>query len=229
MLHWLLLSLAFAGDATASGSEVTVAEGPGAAVRSAEPEPPDWNAEPYWDKGLNVGGIAVNGGFSLQAFAGIEGGFRYKYAHAPHWAGRTRLALSGVYSLSSGSWGGGVALGSFLGPDTKRFLYQVGPDLYFDGYGTPFSGDYHLPWSPGVRIQNSLLIKVVDYSGLLLGASPGFVLDPDRRNEAVYPFHDLNLLAAIQVRADFASFTVGWQRSYNGAGIIDGLILSGGF
>jgi hypothetical protein len=195
---------------------------------SSEPVETVWQAEPYWNKSVRFGGVLVNGGSSLQTIGGIEAGYRYRWPAPPNWTGRTRADVTGIYSLTSGSWGGGVAIGSFIGPDTKRVLYQVGPDLYFDGYGTPGSFDYYLPRSPGVRILNQALFKIVDYSGIVLAANPGWVLDPDRRNELVYPLHDLTLVAALQIRSDWAAFTVGWQRQYSGAGIIDGLILSGG-
>lgn len=188
-----------------------------------------WEVGPYWDRGLRFGGVSIGGASSLQAIAGVEGGLQYRWSAPPRWTGRTRVALTGIYSLSSGSTGGGVALGSFIGPDGKRVRVQTGPDLWFDGYGTRSSLDYHLPWSPGVSWMNHALVKVVDQSGLLFGAHPGWVVVPERQSRNLPTWvHELTLFAGVHARLDVFSVTVGYQRAWTGAGVIDGIVLSGG-
>jgi hypothetical protein len=196
------------------------------------PKHDGWLGEPYWDRTVRLGGIVVEGTPVLQAIGGLEGGYKYRYGQPPFWTGRTRAALTVIYGVNTGSYGGGVAIGSFIGPDGKRVLLQTGPDVFFDGYGVRGSlRDYFLAWSPGVEWPVDVLFKVVDYSGLVVGARPGWVLADERRYRPGFggvPIHTLSTYAAAQVRADALSFTLGYQRSWNGAGVVDGIILSGG-
>jgi hypothetical protein len=197
-------------------------------VPSATEAPGAWEVKPYWDRGVRFGGFVANGTPVIQGIAGIEGGIKYRAFAPPHWTGRTRLAATAVYAITTQSIGGGLSLASFIGPDSRWFLVQSGPDIWFNGYGTPASFDYYLPWSPGVSLQNEVLFKVTSDVGLLGGLTPGWVLEPARRSPDVAPFHELTLLAAIVVRVKPIAFTIGFRRVYNGAGVIDGIIFSAG-
>lgn len=204
---------------------------------AAPPQP--WVHEWYGRPRLNVRAVSVNGVTSAQALVGAEGGVRY--VHAPilgrgkkrkrgpaDIVGRTRAQGDVLYGLFSKSLGADLRVGSFIGPTSKYVTYQVGPDVWFNGYGVPDGVDYHLPWSLGVEIPNTFIVHFVPEVDMQLGISPGWAFDKDRQGGGLGPFHEVSMFAALSARVGSFSFVVGYQRLYNAAGTTDGLILSGG-
>lgn len=190
---------------------------------------PDWDAKPYVQPIANVGGVNVNGQFTLQGSAGVTGGLDYQYRYKPYWTGRTRLSGRAIYGFSSGSTGWDIRLGSFIGPNGKIARYSAGPDIWHNGYGSQAALDYYLPPSAGIDFVNHLLFKIVDPEvGFLTGVTPSWTFNPDRIAGTLGPIHELHIMAAFVIRVEPVSITVGWRRSWDAAGVRDGLILSGG-
>jgi hypothetical protein len=188
----------------------------------------EWSdPKPYVYPVINVSLVSVNGNASAQAAAGAQIGMRMRYNETPHWLSHTRTSIVGFYGLNSGSLGADLRLGSFIGPDGKLLQYQVGPDLWAQGFGSPDARDYYLPWTPGLDLRNLVTLKVAREFHLVGEVSPGWVFDERRRSTAVPPFHQLQLAAMAVIRADFLRLTVGVSRQYTAAGTIDGIILSG--
>jgi hypothetical protein len=188
----------------------------------------EWrDPKPYVFPVLNVSVVSVNGASSAQAAVGAQVGVRVRYSDAPHWLSHTRTSVVGFYGLNTGSLGADLRVGSFLGPDGKLVQYQVGPDLWAQGYGRPDARDYWLPWTPGLDLRNLVTFKVARELHLVGEATPGFVFDGRRVAEEVAPFHQLNLAAMAVIRMNVLRLTVGVSRQYTAAGTIDGLILSG--
>jgi len=191
-------------------------------------EASNWGkARPYVRPVLSGNVISINGNTHVLATGGVVGGVTIRDRDTPHWFSHTRGLATGTYGLTSGSLGAQARVGSFIGPDGKLLRYQIGPDVFFDGYGTAGSTDFNLPWSPGVDIMNSLLVKLSKPFVLQGTLTPGWVFVPERQSDAVKPFHQLNASAVAVLRTDVLRLTVGWQRTYNSAGVIDALILSG--
>ncbi len=191
-------------------------------------EAANWGkAHPYVQPVLTGGLISVNGTTHAQATGGAIAGVTVRDRDEPHWFSHTRGLATGTYGITSGSLGAQLRVGSFIGPDGKLFRYQVGPDVFFDGYGSSSSNDYYLPWSPGVDIANSLLFKLSKPLRLRGDLTPGWVFVPERQSDAVKPFHQLTVSAVAILRTEVIGITVGWQRSYNRAGVVDALILTG--
>jgi len=191
-------------------------------------EAANWGkTKPYVRPVLTGGVISVNGRTHAQATGGVVAGATVRDRADPHWFSHTRGLATGTYGLTTGNLGAQVRAGSFIGPDGKIFRYQIGPDVFFDGYGQPGAEDLHLPWSPGVDIVNSLLVKLSKPLVLRGDLTPGWVFVPERQAKSVKPFHQLTASAVAVLRTDALRLTVGWQRSYNRAGVVDALILSG--
>lgn len=188
----------------------------------------EWSdPKPYVYPVINISLVSVNGQASAQAAAGAQVGMRMRYDEAPHWLSHTRTSVVGFYGLNSGSIGADLRLGSFIGPDGKLVQYQVGPDLWAQGYGSPDARDYWLPWTPGLDLRNLVTLKLAREFHLLGEASPGWVFDARRRSDQVPPFHQVYLAAMASIRTNVIRLTVGVSRQYTAAGTIDGLILSG--
>lgn len=195
------------------------------AEEPAEAGPP-WQDRWYARPRLNARVVAVNGVPFVQGVGGAEAGLVRRWDPNPHWVSQTRAVAVGIYGLSTGSLGGDVRLGSFVGPDLKPVRLAIGPDFWFNGYGAPDALDYWLPWSPGIDVPASAFWKLAP--SLLLDTSviPGWAFDPDRQNGGVGPFHELTALAALHLTLDGPTFVLGYQRTWNGAGVFDGIILS---
>jgi hypothetical protein len=191
-------------------------------------EASNWGkARPYVRPVLSGGVISINGRTHAQATGGAVAGVTIRDRADPHWFSHTRGLATGTYGITSGSLGAQARVGSFIGPDGKLFRYQIGPDIFFDGYGQRGAEDFYLPWSPGVDIMNSLLVKLSKPLVLQGTLVPGWVFVPERQAQSVKPFHQLTASAVAVLRTDALRLTVGWQRSYNRAGVVDALILSG--
>jgi hypothetical protein len=188
----------------------------------------EWrDPKPYIYPVVNISLVSVNGNATAQAAAGGQVGVRVRYSDPPHWLSHTRTAVVGFYGLNTGSLGADVRLGSFIGPDGKLVQYQVGPDVWAQGYGRPDAADYWLPWTPGLDLRNLVTLKLAREFQLVGEATPGWVFDERRQSDEVAPFHQLNLAAMAVIRANFLRLTIGVSRQYTAAGTIDGLILSG--
>lgn len=187
----------------------------------------DWERVPYVMPILNVRAVTVGGVTTAQAVGGAEAGLVQRYADKPHWMSHTRGAATGIYSFTANSIGADVRVGSFFGPDGRWVRWQVGPDVWFNGYGVPGALDYHLPWSPGVDLRNAVTLKVVRGFALLGEATPGWAFVPERALGGLGPFHELTLLGAVRLQTDVLTVTVGYQRAWNAVGTIDGFIISG--
>jgi hypothetical protein len=188
----------------------------------------EWrDPKPYIYPVVNISLVSVNGQASAQAAAGAQLGVRVRYSDAPHWLSHTRTAVVGFYGLNTGSLGADVRLGSFIGPDGKLIQYQVGPDLWAQGYGARGAEDYWLPWTPGIDLRNMVTLKIAREFQLVGEVTPGWVFDERRQSDQVPPFHQLTLAGMGVIRTNFLRLTVGYSRQYTAAGTIDGLILSG--
>ena len=201
-----------------------------AGVASAAPG--EWkDPKPYLAPILNVSAVSVNGNWNAIAAGGATGGVRVRYTEQPHWLSHTRAVVVGMYGLTSGSLGAELRGGSFIGPDWKHLQWQVGPDLFYGGYGDPLSEDYWLPWAPGLDLHNVVTLKVVREFQLVGEATPGWVFRAERKQppgvESVAPFDQLYLAAMAVIRTPVLRITVGYSRQYSSVGTIEGIILSG--
>ncbi|MCA9488770.1 MAG: hypothetical protein KC621_02575 [Myxococcales bacterium] len=188
----------------------------------------DWrDPKPYIAPVVNLSLISVNGNTSAQAAVGAVGGVRVRYSGQPHWLSHSRAMAVGSYGLNTGSLGGDLRLGSFFGPDGKLAQLQVGPDLWYQGYGKQGAADYWLPWAPGLDLRSVATLKLAREVHIVGEASPGFVFLEERRSDQVKPFDQLSLAAMLVIRAPFARLTIGYSRQYNSYGVVEGLILSG--
>jgi hypothetical protein len=188
----------------------------------------DWrDPKPYLLPQLNVSLISVNGQSSAQASVGLIGGMRMRYVGKPNLLSNTRASAVGTYGLNTGSLGGDFRVGSFLGPQGKFLLYQIGPDVWFNGYGQPDAFDYFMPWSPGVDVKNQLTFTPIREISLVGEATPGWAFVPARQTGGVGPFHELTLTAMAVIRASAIRLTVGYTRQYRSFGTFNGIILSG--
>lgn len=187
-----------------------------------------WSApKPYLLPILNFSLVAVNGETSAQASGGLVGGMRLRYGQVPHWLSHTRGQVVGTYGVTTGSLGADARVGSFMGPDGKVFLYQLGPDVWYNGYGNEDSLDYFLPWSPGIDARNVLTLKVIREFQLVAEATPGWAFVEERRGGGVGPFDELTLTGMAVINAQVIRLTVGYTRQYRTFGVYEGLILSG--
>lgn len=190
----------------------------------------EWSApKPYALPVLNLSVFSINGVTNAQASAGLVGGMFVKYRDPPHWLSHTRGSIIGQYGILSGSLGADLRAGSFFGPDTRFIQYQLGPDLWYNGYGREDAADYYLPWSPGVDLRNALTFKIVPELHIVGEANPGWVFLEERRADNLGPVHELTLTAMAVIRARVINLTVGYTRQYRAFGVYEGLILSGGF
>jgi len=186
----------------------------------------DWGPpKPYVRPILSVGYVSVNGNGYGIATGGAAGGVRMRKRGDTPLLSHTRAQLTGSYGLNSGSIGADARVGSFIGPDTKLIQYQVGPDVYYNGYGDTTSPDFYLAWAPGLDIVNTLLVKLSKPVQLYGELTPGWVFNADRRSGIVSPFDELLLLGAVLVRTKVINVTVGVQRRYSAAGQIDSIVL----
>ena len=192
----------------------------------------EWrDPRPYLAPILNLSAVSVNGDWYAIASAGATGGVRVRWSEAPHWLSHTRAVVVGMYGVPSGSLGAEVRGGSFIGPDWKHLQWQVGPDLFYGGYGDPRAEDYWLPFAPGLDLHNVVTFKLVRELHLVGEATPGWVFREERKQrrnvESVAPFDQLTLAAMAVIRAPFARLTVGYSRQYSSVGVVEGIILSG--
>ncbi|MBT3219439.1 MAG: hypothetical protein HN348_10135 [Proteobacteria bacterium] len=185
-----------------------------------------WETKPYIQPRVNIRAVSVNGNLTAQAVLGAEGGLQYNKLGSP-WQGRTRLSAIGMYGLTSGSLGADVRLGSFIGPKFGIFRYEVGPDFWYNGYGKTNATDYHLPWSPGVSIPNTVILSFHEMFGVLGSATPGWAFLPERAGGGIGPFHEFTLLGALMLRLGGAGITVGYQSTWDSAGVTKGVVFSG--
>ena len=194
-----------------------------------------WEKEFYWQPRGNVRVISVNGTASAQAMLGAEVGLRYNHAPITDGArgkldlvGRTRVRGDVLYGLLSRSFGFDARIGSFIGPTSKYVTYQVGPDVWGNMYGRRGAPDYFLPFSMGVDLPNTVIFHIIPQVNAMVGIIPGWAFTKNRRPGNLGPFHEITGFAAVNVRVKGFGITVGYQRTYNAAGVTDGLILSAG-
>lgn len=196
-----------------------------------------WIHEWYWQPRGNIYAVSVNGNTSAQASLGAEVGLRYNHAPVKNklrgktdLVGRSRLRGDVLYGLFSQAFGFDLRLGSFIGPTSKYVTYQVGPDFWGNMYGSRGNNrDYYLPFSLGVAVPNTVIFHIVPQVNAQVGVIPGWAFSKSRQIGNVGPFHEITGVVLVNVRLKGFSFTVGYQRVYNAAGVTDGLILSGGF
>ena len=184
--------------------------------------------EPYAHPVVNVLFVSVEGNTFAQAEAGVIAGIVKRDLRAPRWRSDSRVRLAGIAGLPSFSVGGDLRVGSFIGPDSRYLRWQLGPDLWVNGYGGPASPDYDLPWSPGVELSNVLTVKLGRPVNLLFEATPGWALVSSRQQGGVGPFHELALTALAELRGPSFGLTVGYTRRYQAFGVFEGLIFNAG-
>jgi len=183
--------------------------------------------KPYITPRINGGAVVVNGEYFGQLNGGADVGVTTKYKDSPHWKSTTRLGGTGSYGIPSGSLGGDLRLGSFIGPSSKLGHLQLGPDVWYSGYGVPGAADYHLPWSPGVDLRALGLLGVSEGLAFTGEIAPGWAFNPDRVFGMVGPFHEVHSNVAVHLNAGI-NLTVGYFRNWYGWGTTEGLILSFG-
>ncbi len=179
---------------------------------------------PYVRPILNIGYVSVNGQGTAQGIGGAEAGFVTREKDGVL-LDRTRAQAVGMYGFTSGSLGGDLRVGSFIGPDTKAIRLLTGPDLFYNGYGVPGAPDYFLAWSPGLDIRNTATLKVAKGFRILGHVVPGWAFHPDRAAPNVPVFTHVNLGASARVSTPALSITVGVERQVNAAGTQDFIVL----
>jgi len=184
--------------------------------------------EPYALPVVNVRFVRVEGDTFAQAEAGVVAGVVKRDLRSPRWRSDSRVRLAGIAGLPSFSVGGDLRVGSFFGPDPRRLRWQVGPDLWVNGYGGPESPDYDLPWSPGLDLSNVLTVKASRAFSLVLEATPGWAVVRARQQGGVGPFHELTLTALAILRGPDFGLTVGYTRRYQAFGVFEGLVFNAG-
>ncbi|HHO53481.1 MAG TPA: hypothetical protein ENK18_22070 [Deltaproteobacteria bacterium] len=186
-----------------------------------------WSApKPYAQPILDLNVAAVNGETFMQGTAGLAAGARSRHSGKAHVLSHTRGQAVGMVGIPSGSLGVDLRAGSFIGPDPRFIRYQIGPDIWFNGYGTNESRDYWLPYSPGIDLSNELTLKFAREFQIIGEATPGWAFVPERQQGGVGPFHELTLTAMAVLRTPVLSLNVGYTRRYLTFGVYEGLILS---
>lgn len=185
-------------------------------------------AEPYAVPVVNVRFVSVEGNTFAQAEAGVAAGVLKRDTRSPYWRSDTRVRVAAIAGLPSFSLGGDLRVGSFVGPDTRYLRWQVGPDVWVNGYGGPSSPDYDLPWSPGLDVSNVLTIKLGRPLNVVLEATPGWALVTARQQGGVGPLHELTLTALAVIRGPGMGLTVGYTRRYQAFGVFEGIVFNAG-
>lgn len=183
--------------------------------------------EPYLAPSLNLSLVWVDGDTSARAAVGALGGARVRTTGRAHWLSDTRASALGQYGLDTGSLGADLRLGSFVGPETRALRWQVGPELWANGYGDADAEDGYLPWSPGLAVRNALTVEAGDFVAFLVEASPGWAFTAARRTGGVGPFDELDLSAAIDLHTRYVALRVGYTRAWRSFGTQDAIVLYG--
>jgi hypothetical protein len=181
-----------------------------------------WYGKPQ----ANVRVVRINENTVIQASAGGEVGLRYGLSE--FFKGRTRLGAIGLYGLNTNTLGADLRLGTFLGPAGRTGFLQIGPDLWMNGYDGTDEKDYKLVWSQGLSITTTGSLTLHPSIRLIGAISPGWAFNPVRQRDGLGPFDELNMMTATVISGGDGHLTIGYQQSWNSAGIIQGLILSGG-
>lgn len=191
----------------------------------------DWSEpRPYAVPRLSANYIQVNGVGAAQLVGGGEVGVILRDRDIPHWLSLSRFSAVGLYGLGTNSLGGDLRVGSFIGPDGRFARFLTGPDVWYNGYGTPEALDYHLPWSPGVDLRNTVLLKLSEPFKIAGQVTPGWVFSSKRQTaiEDLVVIHELTASAVAMLQTEGFSFTLGVQRSWNAAGVTNSVILGAG-
>jgi len=188
----------------------------------------DWGKPvPYAVPRLSASYVQVNETGTLQLMGGGEAGVLLRDQDTPHWLSQSRLSAVGLYGLGTNSLGGDLRLGSFIGPDGTFARLMTGPDIWYNGYGKPDALDYHLIWSPGVDLRNTVLLKLSEPFRLAGEVTPGWAFVKGRQTavEELVVFHELQLAGMALIRTDGFNLTVGYRRTWDAVGIRNTLIL----
>jgi len=181
----------------------------------------DWGEpKPYLTPRLSASVIQVNGVVVPQAVFGADAGLLIRDREQPHWLSHSRISGTGNYGLGTSSLGYDGRVGSFFGPDGKWARLQSGPDVWFNGYGTPSSPDYYLAGSAGVDLRNTALFKLADSFVVQLEATPGWAFAPERQSaiEILKVAHELTVGGVASLDTDSFGLTLGYLRAWNAAG-----------
>jgi len=185
----------------------------------------EWSSpKPYADPILNAGAVIVGGNTYGQISGGARVGLRTSFSEPPQWLSDTRLQGVATYGIPSNSLGGDVRLGSFIGPNTKLILTQHGPDVWYNGYGTTSSVDYHLPYSVGLDFKNMVVLKLGQGFNIIGEGTPGIPFNPVRQGGPLEPI-EFTASGAISIRTGGFGLLVGYTRRWSVAGITEGIIL----
>lgn len=190
-----------------------------------------WQSQPtYVQPHLGLGGVWVNGVTHVQASLGADVGQRWRFDEAPYWLDHARASATGLYGVTSGSLGADFRVGNFIGPDGKVATLQVGPDLWFNGYGDVGSEDYLLPWAPGLDLRTMVVGKLAKGVRLIGEGTPGWAFDARRQSDPRIwgLFDQASILGALALSFDDLRVTVGWSRVWDSSGTRDMLVLGGG-
>lgn len=188
---------------------------------------PEWIVEPFAEPSVGVTSVTVNGDTGVQATGGGEAGYWYKWTGDPPLYGETRIAADLIYSLTAQSIGYDLRIGSFIGPSLDDVTLTIGPDLFYNGYGTPESLDYYLPATGGLSINTQLTIQPIKEAGIVGLAAPSWIFNPERRAGNLGPFHELTLMGGLQLNSGNISGMIGYQATYTAVGVTHGVVISG--
>lgn len=185
--------------------------------------------KPYVAPRLDGQLVLYDGAALVQARGGADLGLLVRYAEDPFWLSHTRLGLTGILGLTTFHYGGDARLGSFFGPDWELLRIQLGPDVWYNGYGDPTANDdLYLPWSPGLDLPLTVEIAREESLSLLTAAIPGWAFSPARSTTTLDVVDEFTALAALSLALPKFGLTAGYQRTWNAAGVTEGLILSFG-
>ncbi len=184
----------------------------------------EWKPKAYADPILTAGAVILNGNTYGQITGGARAGVRTTYSEPPHWLNDTRIQGAATYGIPSGSLGGDVRIGSFIGPNTDFILTQHGPDVWYNGYGTSASTDYHLPYSVGLDFRNLVIFKLGQGFNIITEATPGIPFNPSRQGGPLEPFEFVTS-AALSIKTSKFGLLVGYQRRWSQVGVTEGIIL----
>jgi hypothetical protein len=90
---------------------------------------------------------------------------------------------------------------------------MTAPNFWCNGHGKSDAIDHHLAWSPGIHLQNTVLVNVVDSVNLLGEVTPGWAFASGRQSDILPVVHQLRTAAAVHLATDAIRLTLGYSRT----------------
>ncbi len=170
-----------------------------------------------------LGLLGASGQTWAQAAGGISATRDGAGPGASRW--RWRASAQGVYTPRSGSAGGEVVAGAYIGPARTHLSSQHGPELFYNGYGSPTAPDYYLHRTLGLALHNALLLELSDAVEARAWVDPGWV-HSDARWADLWLIQELNTGAAADLHTSRLTLTLAGQLEWNYSGMQRQLLLS---